>query len=253
MAQIYRKDNDLRKQYQKNIENVPKNIISGIFVSVAFLIILLMGEFIGFTELENPLYLLATPFPILIGITASIRNNQQNLNLQKKIEDQENFIRIIEKLPDGYSGFLNVDIATGHKPIRIDMIIVGPTGVFAILVRNHGVNIIGNAENNEWKQKNTDSSGKTKVEKVANPLILGEHYAELFKSVLNKNGVSADVNAIIYYSNPNAILHIKGEGNGVPVFSRFRHEEAEMNTYITDREDTLTGDKIFKICDLLRG
>ena len=59
----------------------------------------------------------------------------------------------ISSLPNAYTVFTNVQIQIGNRLGEIDEIVVGPTGVFAIEVKNHKGTITANG-NGDWHQQN---------------------------------------------------------------------------------------------------
>ena len=65
----------------------------------------------------------------------------------------------IAKFPDSFSGFQNLNVTYEGKKSELDMVVVGPTGVYIIETKNHNGHIQGNFESHDWVQFKTGRAG----------------------------------------------------------------------------------------------
>lgn len=133
-------------------------------------------------------------------------------------------ISALESLPDAYRIFTNVD-AGGYL---ISTVVVGPTGVFIILVKHQNGTIVP-SQDSDWKQMKTGRGGGQYTVSMRNPLrqLKGEIY-HLKNYLQHDYGIRIWLDGMVYFSNPDC--DVKG-GGSVQHYSQFAEE---IRSFIVD-------------------
>ena len=238
MAKVYRKNLDLKLKYQKY------NLIC--FVGS---VIVAIGVIIHLTMMITHTLFIAGPFSgivIILPGAAILANFGGKRNMVKAgIEAEENTARIISHLPDDYTAIANVKVAHEGRVSELDMVVVGPTGVFVIETKSRRGDISGDVDNKYLYQ--TKGNFEMYTTKFYNPMKqVGTHVFRL-ANCLKKNQINVWVQGVVYFDVD--FLSLDGYSQ-IPYFE----EGNELINYILTRrpKEPVTEEVIKKIVNLLK-
>lgn len=167
------------------------------------------------------------------------------------IEGELTTSELIQSLPEEYYGFSNVKVTYEDQTSELDMIVVGPGGIFVIETKNLNGEIRGTYTSRNWVQRKVGRGGTPYSNEFYSPVKqIGTHIYRL-ANFLRDNGVFVYVNGAVYFSNVDAKVEVLGESNGIPVFSCWDHGEELLRDYILADEKKLNAETIEKVCKLL--
>lgn len=244
MAQVVKKSNDLAKKYVKmKALSIVGYVICGIcFLSFAFTMTRM--------RMENfQIYIV-----LLIGFGAGGAfggfMTQKAKALESGIEGEAATAAIISALPETYFGVQNAQIPYAGKTSELDMIVVGPTGVFIIETKNMNGTIVGNYDNPQWTQKKVGQQGTPYSKSFYNPVKqVGTHVYRL-ANFLKSNGIDVYVDSMVYFSNPDTVIQLIGTPSQTPVYSALANGASEILGHIQNREQKIAPDTIIQIATL---
>lgn len=245
MARIIKKDDRLMQEYMCNKKN--RNIC-WMVVAACFLLFLCVGTFIGGT------FQAIAPILVVVFIGSGILGgyfSNKTQSLYSGIEGENTTADIISMLPDTYCGFQNIKVTYEGKTSELDMVVVGPTGVFVIETKNLNGTIVGHYDNPQWIQEKIGRKGTPYSKNFYNPIKqVGTHVYRLAKC-LKSNGVRVYVQSMVYFSNPDTVIRVNGKPSETPVFSAFENSANEIRKYILENEPLISGTEVQKIANLL--
>ena len=243
MAQVAKKNNDLVKKYLKlRLWMVIGYVVCGICF-IAF-------PFLGQREVEIVIMLLNMS-GFLGGCWFGLYMSHKANALYAGIVGENITADLIRTLPECYCGFQNLKITVDGKTSELDMVVVGPTGVFVIETKNLNGTIVGNYNNTQWSQKKVGRQGTAYAKTFYNPIKqVGTHVYRLAK-FLESNGIHTYVNSMVYFSNPDTVIQLFGEPTKTPVFSALKNSEKEIAQHITNREQSIANEQVIQIATLL--
>lgn len=245
MARIVKKNNELREKYTKSRE---KMIIASLIAGASFVLwalnVIAIHSF-------NPV-LIFTLFVGFGGGAMYAGYMKQKVDAYKSgIEGENATAEIISALPDTYCGFQNLKITYEGKTSELDMVVVGPTGVFVIETKNLNGTIVGNYDNPQWVQKKIGQQGTPYSKNFYNPIKqVGTHVYRL-ANCLRKEGCSVYVNDMVYFSNPDTVVQLMGTPSKAPVFTALGNSAKEICDYILKNEQTISREMVCRINSLL--
>lgn len=158
---------------------------------------------------------------------------------------------IIARLPAGFYGIQNVVVSFEGKKSELDMVVVGPTGVFVVETKNRNGEIRGNYEDRNWTQYKVGRGGTPYSNDFYSPVKqVGTHIYRLAHFLRGK-GAKVHIDGAVYLSNPEADVYIGGTPGNIPVFSYSTGGETALLRYITSGNAQLDAETIGKVCKLL--
>lgn len=246
MARIIRKSNALIQEYRKNERR-----------SIAFLLLplLCVGVIALYANRLDisallPVILFVAPVTCVCFVFAAIFGREARV-LAAGIEGERVTAEIISSLPKGYYGFQNVNVTYDGKTSELDMVVVGPTGIFVIETKNLNGTIVGNYEAAKWTQEKIGRGGTPYDNVFYSPVKqVGTHVYRLAK-YLKQNGIRKHIYAMVYFSNPEAEVRIMGNSEHIPVFSSRDKGIRRIRNYITENESHLSVTEIQRVHRLL--
>lgn len=261
MANIIKKPSSLEKEcnlWRKKGKN------GLIMASVFFVVALVFGAFsaIGSTvSLISPVLsvIFALSFTCLavflvianIFLIRSLYCYNRAKILFKGIIGETDTADIIATLPEDYFGFQNVVVRLDDKISEIDIVIVGPTGVFVVETKNRNGKVTGSYEQREWKQHKVGRRGTPYISNFYSPVKQVSTHIYRLTKFLRNNGICVHIDGAVYFSNREATVKISGSAEKIPVFSYSNNGEKSLKNYILGRKTTLSNETIKKICNLL--
>ena len=129
-----------------------------------------------------------------------MRNNVKNENKGNRIINKKTGVSFLNDLPEGY--FILNKVKIPDKKIKINHVVVGPTGIFLIHINNLRGHYIINE--NKWM----DDIGKIASKTVVNPQQVKLNAIEL-KTFLESKNLNIDyikINSIVAFPNNNFTL-----------------------------------------------
>ncbi len=247
MARIITKNDKLSAQYNKYRKRmITWYALCGVFF-VSFAIIgpiSLLSKFSVFITL--PIMLLFAGCGFMGGFS-----KQKADSYKAGVEGERATASIIAALPQSYVGIRNLDIVYQGQKSELDMVVVGPTGVFVIETKNLNGTIIGNADNPQWTQKKVGQGGTPYSKNFYSPIKqVGTHVYRLAHH-LRDNRFNVHVNSMVYFANPDAAVQIIGQNPNIPVLSAIGNGASEILGIISNRPCCLTDEQVNTIVNLL--
>lgn len=235
MAQIIK-----RQSEQKKPKKSPLIPIAFFCFAVAILNFVLSSFVIGF--------LCVVIGAVLLGVAPG--SSGQSAAENAGMVGETATANLIRQLPEGYYGFQNVHITFDGKPSEMDMVVVGRTGVFIIETKHHNGNICGSYEDHDWMQYKIGRRGGQYNKQFYSPVKqVGTHVYRLAHFLRGK-GVNVHVDAMVFFTNPEAYLRITGTPGNIPVYAGQPGAEA-LCRQIMAGQSQLSPQQIHAICNLL--
>lgn len=116
----------------------------------------------------------------------------------------------LSELPDDYCVYSNVIIPAGNTTCEIDILVVGPTGIFIVEVKHMVGRIIGQAHEKTWLQSRRPNSRTFK-----NPLKQVKRQVYWLKQLLNESNIQSWIHPIVVFTHPYSELDVIS--NSIPV------------------------------------
>ncbi|MBR6391655.1 MAG: NERD domain-containing protein [Eubacterium sp.] len=247
MAKIIKKSKELENKYnEKKNEGSGKAALIGALVLIVFLCTVAAFFF------SSAVPLVFAGISLLLCVIVIAAGNPDNTSeleiLESGIKGERETMRILSRLPDSYTVFLNVRYA---ENCEADSIVVGKTGVFIVETKNVNGEITGYADENEWSQRKVGRGGTTYGKYLKSPVKQVKrniyHLSELFK----KNGIRTYIEGVVFFSSPEAdVAYIRSENN-IPVFVYSNARGRDMLNYIVNSDEKLNEKSISKINKLI--
>ena len=157
----------------------------------------------------------------------------------------------IAQFPDSFSGFQNLKVTYDGKTSEMDMVVVGPTGVFIIEAKNHNGHIQGSFESHDWMQYKTGRAGGQYSKSFYSPVKqVGTHVYRL-AHYLRSNGQNVHVDAMVFFTNPAATVEVFGTPGNIPVYAGQTGANLIARQIISGKP-VLTPQGVENICRLLQ-
>ncbi len=243
MAQIIKKSNELAEQYKsyKSLSSIGYWVCGICFVLFA---VFAVGQ--HQFSLSIPLM-----FGFLGGGLLGGMMKQKSDALASGLSGEAATAQIVAALPDNYCGFQNLKVTFDGKQSELDMVVVGPTGVFIIETKNMGGTVVGNYDNPQWVQKKIGQQGTPYSRNFYNPVKqVGTHTYRL-AHFLRENGINVHVDNMVYFSNPDTVIQLVGDPVSTPVFSALANSTSDLHLHILGGGQLIDNDTLIKIVKLL--
>ena len=207
------------------------------------------GCFLAYILTMNRGHLLLTAgLPVMVAVCLGISKV-----LGKKadiytagISGEYALLRLLEALPDTWYLFSNVKQTWKDKSCEMDLVAVGPGGVFVIENKNQKGSILAEADSRTWKrQKNA------RQDHFYSPVRQVKTHIYVLANVLRSHGLRVFVKGAVFFSHPEAAVTRVGAFSEVPVFSMADGAEALLKHLKEERN--LTPDQIREVCRVLDG
>ncbi|MBE6550568.1 MAG: NERD domain-containing protein [Ruminococcaceae bacterium] len=171
--------------------------------------------------------------------------------LKAGMEGEESALTIFKVLPDTYHIFTNCELSYGEKHSETDIIVVGPTGVFIVEVKNHKGIIVGNASDKNLLQFKHSSDynnyiiyGNTRVAKeFYNPVKqIGTHIWCL-SNILQDRHIRTWVSGCVLFINNEANMQISDRSDSnIPIYGadeidKMRNHICSQGTHLLSSDD----------------
>lgn len=218
MAQIKNQNTHLEQDYadlerrkkefrRKGLQRTVLIIIGGSAISL-----LAGGLRLMHTETAFAYMIMAAVVSLLLPFFQTSGLAREQEVLAAGIEGEADMEDLLSTLPDAYCVYRDLTIPYDGKTSEADTIVVGPTGVFVIEVKNHRGRICGDAVDKDWIQHKVGRGGTPYQKTFYSPLKqVGTHVYRV-AGLLRKSGVGVYVIGLVYFANEEADVQITGSG-----------------------------------------
>ncbi len=244
MAKIFRKDNSLKKKYDAFYA---LTAMGGVLFAVGFFAIVSILVFAGYTVLR----LISGFICLLSGIISVSFFGKTAHSLYIGLKGEAATSHIVEKLPEGYYGIQNAIITFEGKKSEIDMIVVGPTGVFIIESKSRKGRIVGNYDAKYWTQHKIGRGGTPYSSDFHSPVKqVGTHIYRL-AHFLRATGTHVNIEGAVFMSESDSKFLLSGTPGRIPVFRNSPDDIHRLYSFITSRSTKLSPQNINHICETI--
>lgn len=191
MAKAYRMTNELYLKHQRGLWSMIALV--GLLVQIAvFLFVTKESERLSLGNLASNLI-------ILIGLASLMQwSNQKSdqAGIAEAGEAGEAYVfSYLRELDNRFVLLTNLRPSIGQMKCECDVIVVGPTGVYVIEVKNYAGTLLGDTDQREWQHTKTHGE----VESVGNPIRQVERHRRILQDVLAKNGLRVGICAVVAF------------------------------------------------------
>jgi hypothetical protein len=244
MARIIRKSNALREKHALYLKITVICYLISFICFIAEAACLMLSLNIGIFS-----FVLPAGFVLFGGIGGVMI--EKTKSVKAGFKGEEAVADIIADFPDEYFGFLNTTISFDDKVCETDLIVVGPTGVFVIEVKNLNGEIRGSYDEKYWTQHKVGRGGTPYSRNFYSPVKqVGTHVYAL-AGLLKNRGAGVFVEGLVYISNPDTEVTLTGNPGRYTVFSASDGGKYKLTRYITKRNHILSKEGINEICRIL--
>ncbi|MEA3411308.1 MAG: nuclease-related domain-containing protein, partial [Pseudomonadota bacterium] len=178
----------------ERMENMGPVIVTGSIV--ASLILFLIGEF------PWPLALVVLVLAVFMGSRApSWRADPARLS---GVLGEQRVNTALLALPDTYTLFNRLRVPNPYSSTgttEIDLVVIGPNGVFTVEVKNNKGVVVGAGHELEWQVVKTGRSGGKYRSTMRNPVRQAKRQALSLRDYLREAGIHARVQSAVVFSN----------------------------------------------------
>ncbi|MFD2631830.1 nuclease-related domain-containing protein [Idiomarina piscisalsi] len=131
-------------------------------------------------------------------------------------------LKLLEKLPDSYVLFNQVDVPNSRAKrgfTELDLIVVGPNGVFVVEVKNNNSKVTGDEQSPNWIAHKVGRKGGRYTAKVRNPIKQLKKQVHVLAEHLKKNRASTWIDGVVFFSHRSARVKLSSPPS-VPVLER---------------------------------
>ncbi|RUO68456.1 nuclease-related domain-containing protein [Idiomarina ramblicola] len=131
-------------------------------------------------------------------------------------------LKLLEKLPDSYVLFNQVDVPNSRAKrgfTELDLIVVGPNGVFVVEVKNNNSKVTGDELSPNWIAHKVGRKGGRYTAKVRNPIKQLKKQVHVLAEHLKKNRAFTWIDGVVFFSHRSARVKLSSPPS-VPVLER---------------------------------
>jgi hypothetical protein len=154
-------------------------------------------------------------------------------------------------LPETYTVFRNLTVFYKDKSSEIDILVIGPTGVFVIETKNLNGHIYGNINDTRWTQRKVGRGGTPYSKTFYSPIKQVNTHVYRIANYLKEKGIRKYINPIVYFSNINTVVEISEFDEKTPIFYARNDGANQMLLHILNNKQQISQDLCEKIKDLL--
>lgn len=241
MAKVVRHQNHLEKEMKRS----PRTKL--LLIGAVVVAIVLIGQDASIAWLSRPIFTArfeAFFWPVwVLYMFASmlVGQGKRRTILRRGLEGEQRTERLLSGLPDDYTVISDLTIHGGGKESQIDHVVVGPTGVFVIETKNLNGSITGGGDDHELFQHKVGRAGGRYGKSFYNPVKqVGTHVYRL-SQFLKEHQIPTWVDGIVFFSNPEAQVHVKSEKT--PVFSYREGPHRLLDYMVNHKGKGLSGER----------
>ncbi len=237
MAISIQKSDHLQKIHRKYLRRSVLGFLSAFLCFLAFLLTMNLG---------NPILLYgllgALPVCVVFGATMWKKANIYAAG----VSGEYTLLRVLETLPDSWHLFSNVRLTWKDKTCEMDVVAVGPTGVFVIENKNQKGTVWAEPEGRNW---NRQKNGRR--DSFYSPVRQVKTHIYVLGNVLRSQGLRVYVEGAVFFSHPQAEVKGAERFSEIPVFYLSAEGDQALLAHLKNREHTLTPAQVQSLCELL--
>ena len=256
MAKIIKKGADLEGQLKSCIRKKKRCLWAALalfIIGAAGLIAtpLLIGSegVAGIATVAFVSCLFAALLSLLFGIF--IYNNAMDI-LAAGIKGERNAVKYVRLLPDSYTVFSNLSLAYRDKKSEMDLVIVGPTGVFIVEIKNQNGTIVGDVGGQSWTQHKVGRGGTPYAKRLYSPIKQVGTHVFVLANYLKSKGIRAYVSPVVYFANEETVVRVSGTDGKTSLFAASENGAGELIRYITSSRAAPSQEELSKIITVLK-
>lgn len=178
-------------------------------------------------------------FILLVTYGTRWYQDKQNADiLRSGVDGEKHTLRILAVLPDTYTAVPNAHVRYRGKQSEMDLVVMGPNGIFIVETKNHRGRITGGEEDQKWIQVKTSRGGNTYQKEFYNPVKQVSTHVHNLAGFLREQENDIWVQGIVYFANPETHVNFVPEHGGVPVFVASEGGSEELARYIRGYADS---------------
>lgn len=239
MAQIIKKQNELGNKYALARGLFLLGLVI-FFVGVVFAVLsfgsgrMVIGFVVGYAGLFFGIYM-----------------NKQARIYKAGISGESSTAELVRQLPEDYFGVQNLKVTYDKKTSEIDLVVVGPAGVFIVETKNQKGEVTGDAEGQNWVLLKIGRKGSPYTKTFYNPVKqVGTHTYRL-ANFLRQGGVQVRVESAVYFSNPETTVLLTGTPKNARVFCAQTGGGEDLKVFLTGGGQRLSQQQIQRVRQLL--
>lgn len=131
-------------------------------------------------------------------------------------------LKQLDKLPDDYVLFNQIDVPnakTKRGYTELDLVVVGPNGVFVIEVKNNNSKVTGDEQAPNWTAHKVGQKGGRYTAEVRNPIKQLKKQVHVLSNYLKGKKASTWLEGVVFFSHRNARVKLSSPPS-VPVLER---------------------------------
>ena len=244
MAKIFIKDDSLKRKYKGYL----KAVLAGGAVFLAGVLTMFISVATGMIYLP---VMIAGLIADISGIILISAFGSKASSLKYGIKGERDTAALIERLPDGYYGIQNATVSFEGKQSEIDMIVVGPSGVFIVESKSRNGQITGDYDARYWTQHKVGRGGTPYSSDFYSPVKqVGIHVYRL-AHLLRSRGMGVNIEGAVYMSSDNSEVFLSGTPGRIPVFTNTPDGIDRLYKFILSGKANLSRQSIGAICNIL--
>lgn len=153
----------------------------------------------------------------------AIQNLPDDLQrLQAGLEGEERALKMASFLPDDASVFANLEVPVDGEKSKTDLIVVSPSGVTVVEVRNLSGTVTGDLSDEKLIRRKLSQAGNAYDSQVENPVRQAEGHCRRLADYLRGCGADAEIHRCVLFVHESAELQLtdrQGLSRKCPVFS----------------------------------
>lgn len=191
----------------------------------------------------------------LIGILGFLGAVTVHLTRDKKgvyeggVKGEKDALRFLENnLPDSYSVITNAVIYFENRQNELDFVVVGPTGIFTVEVKNYSGEIYGSY----FDKMLTKKKGKY-TEEINNPVFQARTQVDILAKYLKASGIRCWVNGTVLKVHPKGGVNLPDmPTKDIPFFAVATNGKEQLLQYIQNSSrNNLSAEDIQRIVEAI--
>jgi len=173
--------------------------------------------------------------------------------LASGIEGERKLTKVVSGLDNRYCCFKNLCVSYKGRKSELDMVVVGPTGIFVVEAKNIKGSVSGDYNEERWRQRKTGRSGKMYSREFYNPVKQISTHIYRLAGFLKSHGFRVRIDGMVYFTNPETRISISGRDDRINILSELYNGSKMIVNHIVDAPDVLDEEVLVRIVLLLDG
>ena len=241
MAKLIKKTSTLEKQYRRQrTRGIRYLLLSALGI---------LGILVGI-HLQLPVVLGVGILWWFVCILLAVIPVRDLNALKAGIDGEAAAAKLLKQLPSSYQCYQNVVVSSQGKTSEMDLVAVGPTGVFIIETKNLNGHITGGWDAQNWTLHKTGRRGGAYEKSFYSPVKqVGTHIYRL-AHYLRERDCRVHIDAAVLFIHPDTSVSLHGTPGDIPVYAGKEGGKALLR-HITDSNTTIPPQMLKKLHQLL--